>query len=76
MGLIGTLIGLIFVLIILGVIWWAVQRILGLFTLGEPFGTLVHVLVVIVFALVVLWVVKELLGLAGIPVHFGGVTFR
>lgn len=66
--MIGTLIGLIFVLIILGVLWWAAQQLLGLVPMGEPFATIVRVLLVVVAVLVVLWVLQQLLVAGGVHV--------
>ena len=74
MAAIGTLIGIIFVLIILGVIWWGIQRLLPLIPLGEPFRTIIYVLCAIVLVLVVLWIIAVLLGLAGI--HVGVPALR
>lgn len=66
--MIGTLIGIIFACIILGVVWWAAQQLLALIPLGEPFATIVRVLLVVIFVLIVLYIVAMLLGLAGIHV--------
>lgn len=67
--MIGTIISIIFVLVIAGVIWWAVQQLLALIPLAEPFATLVRIAMVVIMVLIVLWVVAALLGLVGIPVH-------
>lgn len=67
---IGTIIAIIFVLIILGVVWWAIQQLLPLIPLAEPFATIIRVLLVVVLVLIVLWIIAMLLGLAGIPVGF------
>ena len=66
--MIGTLIGIVFVLIILGVVWWAAQELIKLIPLGEPFATIIRVLMVVIAVLVVLWVIAQLLGMAGIHV--------
>lgn len=68
--MIGTLIGVIFALIILGVIWWGVQTLMGLIPIAEPFRTIIYVLTVIIMVLIVLYVITMLLGIAGI--HVGG----
>ncbi len=67
-GIIGTLIGIILVLIVLGVVWWAIQQLLPLIPLGEPFRTIIRVLMTIIIVLVVLWVILALLGAAGVHV--------
>jgi hypothetical protein len=73
-GIIGTLISIIIVCLILGVVWWAVQQLLPLIPLGEPFRTIIRVLMTVIVVLVVLWVILALLGTAGVkvpgPFHF------
>jgi hypothetical protein len=70
--MIGTLIGIIFALIIIGVIWWALQQLLALVPIAEPFRTIIYVLCVIIMVLIVLWIISVLLGMAGIHVpRFG-----
>lgn len=68
--MIGTLIGVIFALIILGVIWWGVQTLMALIPIAEPFRTIIYVLGVVIMVLIVLYVVAMLLSMAGI--HVGG----
>jgi hypothetical protein len=67
--MIGTLIGIVFTLIILGVLWWAVQRLMALIPIAEPFRTIIYVLSVVIMVLIVLWIVAALLGIAGIHVN-------
>jgi hypothetical protein len=67
--MIGTLIGIIFTLIVLGVLWWACQRLMALIPIAEPFKTIIYVLCVVVMVLVVLWVIAALLGVGGIHVN-------
>lgn len=67
-GLIGTLVGIILLLVVVGVIWWAIQQLLPLIPLAEPFGTIIRVLMTVILVLVVLWVILILLGAAGIHV--------
>jgi hypothetical protein len=67
-GFIGTLVGIIVALIILGVIWWAVQQLLPLIPLPEPFSRIIYVLMMVILVLVVLWVILVLLGAAGVHV--------
>ena len=68
--MIGVLIGIIFVLIILGVLWWAAQQLMALIPIAEPFKTIIYVLMVIILVVIVLYILSMLLGLAGI--HVGG----
>jgi hypothetical protein len=66
--MIGTLIGIIIALIVLGVIWWAIQQLLPLVPLGEPFRTIIRVLMTVIVVLIVLWVILMLLGAGGVHV--------
>jgi hypothetical protein len=66
--MIEALIGLIFLLVLLGVVWWAFQQLIGLVPLSEPFATLIRVLVVLVGVVVVLYVLVALLNVGGINV--------
>ena len=69
-GIIGTLIGIIITLIILGVVWWAINQLLPLIPLPEPFARIIRVLLIVILVLIVLWIILVLLGAAG--VHVGG----
>ena len=60
--MIGTLIGIIIVLIVVGVIWWAIESLLPLIPLPEPFRQIIRVLMIVILVLVVLWVILQLLG--------------
>ena len=64
--MIGTLIGIIFAVIIMGVVWWAIQSLLPLIPMAEPFKTIVNVLMILVLVLVVLWVIWQLLLTSGV----------
>jgi len=66
--MIGTLVGIIFALIVLGVLWWGVQRLMALVPIAEPFKTIIYVLSVIIMVLIVLWIITVLLSMAGINV--------
>jgi len=68
MSVIMALIEIIVVLIIAGVIWWAIQELLPLLPLPDPFRRIINVLLVVILVLIVLWVIVGLLGL------FGGVA--
>lgn len=59
--MIGTLIGIIILLIVVGVIWWAIQQLLPLIPLPEPFARIIHVLLILILVLVVLYVILMLL---------------
>ena len=74
-GMIGALVGIIFALVILGIVWWAIQQLLPLIPLGEPFATIIRILMTVIIVLIVLWVIVVLLGFAGVrvPNPFSGV---
>ena len=70
--MIGTIIGLIFALILLGVLWWAVvQKLWPLVApyVGEPFSTIIYVVLVVLFVFIVLYVASALLAMGGIHVN-------
>ena len=62
--MIGTLIGIIITLIIVGVVWWAIQQLLPLIPLPEPFRQIIYVLMVLILVLIVLYVILQILGTA------------
>ena len=65
MSLISALIYIIIALIIIGVIWWAIQQLLPLIPLPEPFRRIIYVLMVVIMVLIVVYVILQLLGMAG-----------
>lgn len=67
-GFIGTLVSIILLLVIIGVVWWAIQQLLPLIPLPEPFRRIIYVLMMVVLVLIVLWVILVLLGAAGVHV--------
>ena len=76
-GALSVILGLIFALILIGVIWWAAQQLLPLIPMAEPMATIIRVLVTVLGVIVVLWVLAVLLGLAGVKVPiFSGIGGR
>jgi len=67
--MISTVLGIVFTLIVLGVIWWAIQQLLPLIPLPHPFGVIIKVILTVLLVIVVLWVIAQLLGLGGVPVR-------
>lgn len=66
--MIGTLIGIIITLIIVGVLWWAIQQLLPLIPLPDPFRRIVYVLMVVILVLIVVYVILALLsGVVSMP---------
>lgn len=74
--MIGTIIGIIFTLLVIGIIWWGIQQLLPLIPLGEPFQTIIRVLLTVLLALIVIWIIIQLLALGGIHVPFFGAGLR
>lgn len=72
--MIGTLIGIILIIVLLGVVWWAIMRIWPIIAqyVEEPFRTIAYVLLVVVMVLIAIWVILLLLGVAGIHVPMMG----
>ena len=60
--MISTLISVVLMLIVLGVILWAVYALLPLVPLPHPFGVVIRVLITVIAVLVVVWVIAGLLG--------------
>lgn len=63
--MIDTLISLIVLLIICGVVWWAVTTILGVLPLPEPIKTVINVLMIVVLCLIVIYALVPLIHLGG-----------
>jgi hypothetical protein len=73
--MIGTIVGLILLVVVLGVVFWAGQRLMALVPLEEPFRTIVYVLGVLLTVVLVIYVFIVLLNVAGIHVPmFGALT--
>ena len=72
MHAIGVVIGIILVLIVLGVLFWAGKQIFALIApyVGEPFLTLIRIAFVLLLLFICIWVIVVLLGLAGVQVPF------
>ena len=66
--MISAIISIIFTIIILGVIFWALQQLLPLIPLGEPFRTILRVLLIVLGVIIVLWICIQLLDTAGFGV--------
>jgi hypothetical protein len=56
------------------VVWWAIQQLLPILPLPEPFRRIVNVLLVLVLVVVVIYVILQLLGSAGIGLHAPRIT--
>jgi len=67
--MISTLIGLIITVIVLGVIWWCVQRLLSIIPLPTWAHTIIEVLIVLIVVIIAIWFIVALLGAVGIHVN-------
>ena len=67
--MIGTLVGLLISLLIMGLLWWAAQQLLALVPLAEPFATLVRIVLVLIVAFIAIYFFIQILGMAGVGVH-------
>ncbi len=66
--MIGTLIGLLFLLIVAGFLFWAAQQLIALVPMAEPFSTLIRIVIYAIILLVVLYALTVLLGMMGVSV--------
>jgi hypothetical protein len=66
--MIGMLVSIILTLIICGVILWAVQQLLPLVPMPEPFARIINVLIVVIVVIVVVYIIAGLLGVVT-PLH-------
>lgn len=55
-----SILAILFALIVLGLVWWAITSLLAAFGIGDPIATVVRVVFVV---LVVLWIVSAVFGL-------------
>ena len=67
--MIGAILSVIITLIIVGVIYWAVQQLLPLIPLPEPIRRIIYVLMIVLLVIIVVWVIVALLApLTGVHV--------
>lgn len=59
--MVETLISLIVLLLIVGLIWWAVTTILGVLPIPEPIKTVINVLMIVVLCLIVIYALVPLI---------------
>ena len=67
-GVIGALIGIIILLLLVGVVYWAIQQLLPMVPLPEPFRRIIYVIMMVILVLIVIWIIIVLLGTAGVRV--------
>lgn len=74
MSIVTTLIYVIVALIVVGVLFWAVQQLLPLIPLPEPIRRIVYVLLVVILVLIVVYVILQLLGMASGGLRLGHLS--
>jgi hypothetical protein len=72
--MIGTLIGVIFLVVICGALWWAFNKLIGLIPLEEPFKTILYVILVLIGVAIVLVAIQMVLGAFGVHVPWPQMT--
>jgi hypothetical protein len=69
--MLGVLINLVIVLLIVGVVWWAITALLPLIPLPAPTAQIVNVLLIVIFALIIIfYILIPLLHTAGMHTTF------
>lgn len=65
--MIGTLISLVIWLVIVGILWWAGNAVLGILApyIGEPFMSIIRVILIVILALILISVLLQLIGAGG-----------
>lgn len=69
MAMIGAVITLIVYAIILGLLYWLAEYLLGIFPLPDPAGRIVRAAIVVIIVIVLISVLLDVLGVAstGVP---------
>lgn len=66
--MLGALIGFLLLLLVAGFIFWAVQQLLALVPMAEPFATIIRIVLYAIVLLIVIYAIVTLLGFAGVVV--------
>lgn len=61
--MIDVLIHLVVVLLICGVVWWAIETLLPLIPLPAPIHTVVRVLLIVIIAVIIIYALMPLLSI-------------
>lgn len=62
--MISLLIHVLIILIVLGLLWWAVTRVLSVLPIAEPFRTVIYVILVLIACFIVLYLLLPLVGMS------------
>jgi len=68
MTVIGALIALVITLLILGLLWWAVNELIGLVPLPATIRQIIYVLLMVILGLIVIYILLYLLSTIGVNV--------
>jgi len=60
--MISTLISIVLLLVVCGVILWAIQALLPMVPMPPQFRTVIQVLITVIVVLVIVWIIAGLLG--------------
>jgi hypothetical protein len=62
-----TLVSLVIWLMVVGILWWAGNAILGILApyIGEPFMSIIRVILIVILALILISVLLQLIGAGG-----------
>jgi hypothetical protein len=63
--MIGGLITLVVYALVLGLIYWLVEYLLGIFPLPDPMGRIIRAAVIVIIVLVLIGVILDVFGLYG-----------
>lgn len=75
--MLGAIVSIILTLIVVGVLWWAIEQLLPLIPMNETIRKVVYVLLILLLVFIVLWVVVTLISmLAGVNVPFYGAGYH
>lgn len=72
--MIASLVWLFILVVVIGVLFWAANRILAVIPVEEPFRTIAYVLLVLIAVAVAVMVLVQIVG--AIPGGFPKLTFR
>ncbi len=70
MHIIGAFVAFLLLIVLAGLVWWAVQQLIALVPMTEPFITIVRIVMAFVVFAIVAWAIVTLLGMFGISVPF------
>ena len=70
--MVSALATLVILVLLLGFGWWAIQTLIGLVPLAEPFKTIMYVVLMGILVIIVVYALIYLLGMFGVHVALPG----